>query len=51
MTTGQPAPRDPGNRPSQRVLVIIPTFNERENLPLIHARLKTSDWDDDDTEE
>src|ERR1700760_79396 len=42
MTTGQPAPPIPGNRPSQRVLVIIPTFNERENLPLIHARLKTS---------
>ena len=37
MTTGQPAPPIPGNRPSQRVLVIIPTFNERENLPLIHA--------------
>jgi dolichol-phosphate mannosyltransferase len=35
MTTGQPAP----SRPSQRVLVIIPTFNERENLPLIHARV------------
>jgi len=42
MTTGQPAPRVPGNRPSQRVLVIIPTFNERENLPLIHRRLKDS---------
>ena len=40
MTTGQPAPRVPGNRPSQRVLVIIPTFNERENLPVIHRRLK-----------
>jgi glycosyltransferase involved in cell wall biosynthesis len=40
MTTGQPEPPVPGNRPSQRVLVIIPTFNERENLPLIHARLK-----------
>jgi apolipoprotein N-acyltransferase len=40
MTTGQPAPRTPDNRPSQRVLVIIPTFNERENLPLIHRRLK-----------
>ena len=26
----------PGNaRPSERTLVIIPTFNERENLPLI----------------
>jgi dolichol-phosphate mannosyltransferase len=35
MTTGQP-----GNRRSQRVLVIIPTFNERENLPLIHRRLR-----------
>jgi dolichol-phosphate mannosyltransferase len=33
MTTGQP---------SQRVLVIIPTFNERENLPLIHGRLKAA---------
>ena len=42
MTTGQPAPPTPGNRPSQRVLVIIPTFNERENLPLIHGRLKTA---------
>ena len=40
MTTGQSAPQVPGNCPSQRVLVIIPTFNERENLPLIHGRLK-----------
>ena len=40
MTTTRPAPQAPGNRPSQRVLVIIPTFNEWENLPLIHARLK-----------
>jgi dolichol-phosphate mannosyltransferase len=40
MTTGQQATRGPGSRPSQRVLVIIPTFNERENLPLIHRRLK-----------
>jgi glycosyltransferase involved in cell wall biosynthesis len=40
MTTGQQAPPIPGNRPSQRVLVIIPTFNERENLPLVHGRLK-----------
>ena len=40
MTTGQPAPQVPGNRPSQRVLVIIPTYNERENLPLIHRRVK-----------
>jgi dolichol-phosphate mannosyltransferase len=34
MTTGEPAPR-----PTQRTLVIIPTFNERENLPLILRRL------------
>ena len=40
MTIGQQAPRVPANRPSERVLVIIPTFNERENLPLIHRRLK-----------
>jgi dolichol-phosphate mannosyltransferase len=40
MTTGQSVPDIPGARPSQRVLVIIPTFNELENLPLIHRRLK-----------
>ena len=40
MTTGQPAPRVPGSRPSERVLVIVPTFNERENLPVIYRRLK-----------
>ncbi len=40
MTIGQQAAQAPGNRPSQRVLVIIPTFNERENLPAIHRRLK-----------
>lgn len=28
-----------GDRPSQHTLVIIPTFNERENLPLILQRL------------
>jgi dolichol-phosphate mannosyltransferase len=39
MTTGQPAPEVPGNSPSQRVLVIIPTYNEVENLPLIHGRV------------
>jgi dolichol-phosphate mannosyltransferase len=39
MTTGEQATPVPGSRPSQRVLVIIPTFNERENLPLIHRRL------------
>lgn len=40
MTTGQPAPEPSGDRSSQRVLVIIPTYNERENLPLIHRRVK-----------
>ena len=30
---------DGGDRPSQRTLVIIPTYNERENLPLIVGRL------------
>lgn len=39
MTTGQSASRLQGSRPSQRTLVIIPTFNERENLPLILDRL------------
>jgi dolichol-phosphate mannosyltransferase len=39
MTTGEQATRASGHRGSQRVLVIIPTFNERENLPLIHRRL------------
>nr|WP_090340043.1 polyprenol monophosphomannose synthase [Mycolicibacterium malmesburyense]CRL68920.1 glycosyl transferase family protein [Mycolicibacterium malmesburyense] len=36
MTTG----RDPGERPSQRTLVLIPTYNERENLPLIVERVQ-----------
>jgi dolichol-phosphate mannosyltransferase len=40
MTTGQQAAHVPGSRPSEHVLVIIPTFNERENLPVIHRRLK-----------
>lgn len=39
MTTGQPASHASGHRPSQHALVIIPTFNERENLPLILERL------------
>jgi dolichol-phosphate mannosyltransferase len=39
MTTGDPASRVAGDRPTQRTLVIIPTFNERENLPLILRRL------------
>jgi dolichol-phosphate mannosyltransferase len=29
----------PGDRPSQRTLVIIPTYNERDNLPLIVGRV------------
>ncbi|MCV7221269.1 polyprenol monophosphomannose synthase [Mycolicibacterium elephantis] len=36
MTTG----RDPAERPSQRTLVIIPTYNERENLSLIVRRVR-----------
>ncbi len=31
--------REAGDRPSQRTLVIIPTYNERENLSVIMARL------------
>ena len=30
---------DGGDRPSQRTLVIIPTYNERDNLPLIVGRV------------
>src|ERR1700694_5514579 len=37
MTTGQ--------RPSERTLVIIPTFNERENLPLIVSRVHAARQD------
>ncbi|MBS4730475.1 polyprenol monophosphomannose synthase [Mycobacterium sp. SM1] len=40
MTIGQPASPAGGCRPSQRTLVIIPTFNERENLPSILHRLR-----------
>lgn len=39
MTTGDPVSRVAGDRPTLRTLVIIPTFNERENLPLILQRL------------
>jgi len=39
MTTGQPASQSSGALPSQRTLVIVPTFNERENLPLIAGRI------------
>jgi dolichol-phosphate mannosyltransferase len=40
MTTGDPVSRVAGDRPTRRTLVIIPTFNERENLPLILQRLR-----------
>ena len=33
------SPAQSDQRPSQRTLVIIPTFNERENLPLIVGRV------------
>ncbi|OMC29430.1 dolichol-phosphate mannosyltransferase [Mycobacterium sp. GA-1841] len=36
---GGSSPRQDGERPSQRALVIIPTYNERENLPLIVGRV------------
>jgi dolichol-phosphate mannosyltransferase len=39
VTIGDPVSRVTGDRPTQRTLVIIPTFNERENLPLILHRL------------
>ena len=31
-----------GDRPSRRTLAIIPTYNERENLPLIVERVRTA---------
>jgi dolichol-phosphate mannosyltransferase len=39
MTTGDPVSRVAGDRPTLHTLVIIPTFNELENLPLILQRL------------
>lgn len=39
MTANEPAPQASGERPSHRPLVIIPTFDERENLQLIVGRL------------
>ena len=40
MTTGNPAGgHESIERPSQRTLAIIPTYNERENLPLIVERV------------
>lgn len=40
MTTGEPVTADRGDGSSERVLVIVPTYDERENLPLIHRRLR-----------
>ena len=43
--TKEPHERPPGaelGAPSERTLVIIPTFNERENLPLIVSRVHTA---------
>jgi glycosyltransferase involved in cell wall biosynthesis len=39
MTTGRPASRRERDHPTQRTLVIIPTFNERENLADVLQRL------------
>jgi dolichol-phosphate mannosyltransferase len=39
MTTRETARQPKGERPSQRTLAIIPTYNERENLALIVERL------------
>ena len=36
------APEKAAERPSQRTLVIVPTYNELENLPLIVARIRKS---------
>ena len=42
LTIGDPVSRVAGDRPTLRTLVIIPTYNERENLPLILQRLHTA---------
>ncbi|RFZ69364.1 Undecaprenyl-phosphate mannosyltransferase [Mycobacterium marinum] len=42
MALGRSTPENPGDTPRQHVLVIIPTYNERENLALIHRRVKDS---------
>jgi dolichol-phosphate mannosyltransferase len=39
-TIGEPVSRAAGDRPTARTLVIIPTYNERDNLPLILRRLQ-----------
>jgi dolichol-phosphate mannosyltransferase len=41
-TAGQTDSPDTGDQPTRRTLVIIPTYNERENLPLIVGRVRKS---------
>jgi len=49
MTSGAGAHRHgkngPGERPSRRTLAIIPTYNERQNLPLIVQRIRRAQPD------
>lgn len=42
MTIGEHEPPLLGERPSRRTLVIVPTYNERENLPLIVDRINSA---------
>ena len=39
-TAGQTDAADAADQPSRRTLVIVPTYNERENLPLIVGRAR-----------
>ncbi|MET0900864.1 MAG: polyprenol monophosphomannose synthase [Mycobacterium sp.] len=45
MTIGEPGSARQGERPSQRTLVIVPTYNELENLPLILGRINAAQPD------
>ena len=45
MTIGERGSAFQGERPSQRTLVIVPTYNELENLPLILGRIKSAQPD------
>lgn len=42
MTPLENPPEHPPENPSERTLVVIPTYNELENLPLILGRVRTS---------
>jgi dolichol-phosphate mannosyltransferase len=42
MTIGGSGSSLPGEQPSQRTLVIVPTYNELENLPLIVGRIHSA---------